>query len=205
MTTQTPKISIQFTESMNRLQDLEGEYAPPILYPEGETWLGIVRKWHPDFEGWEIIDQQKLTDPDFPKNLRLNTQLMIQTDLFYLEKYWEPAHIQKLANVAANIDFEVFEMTVHMGKTTAIKLFQRTLNQLNKNQKLYKNINEDGIIGPQTLYALNQAIPTVSIKTILFLLQINQGCYYLKLWENDEEKEKYHGWLRRLSLKTNHF
>jgi hypothetical protein len=52
----------------------EGPYDNDPTDVGGETYWGIARKYHPDWDGWKIIDSYK-TKPGFPGNLKDNQSL----------------------------------------------------------------------------------------------------------------------------------
>lgn len=190
-----------FDYALNKLIGLEGKYAPPLLYPEGETYKGITRKNHAYWPGWEIIDHQKPRN-NFPDSLETIDDLQILVSTFYHSRYWKPNRLDEISHIDHQIAFEVLEMAVHAGPKTAVKQLQKALNLLNKNQKLYSNIAQDGVIGAYTLHTLKTALNYNPNTRIVFFMEIQQACYYFHLWEKDETREEYLGWLKRLAIKT---
>ena len=92
-----------------------------------ETYAGIYRKAHPDWEGWDYIDRGE--DPPF--------ELVRQ---FYRTHYFKHFEHLKYDVVKAIL----FDTAVNLGVKTAVKLAQKVLGLV-----------PDGVIGPKTTNALD--------------------------------------------------
>ena len=57
-----------FKKALTETLRHEGGYVNDPKDPGGETYKGISRKNHPDWEGWNIIDEKKILS-SFPINL----------------------------------------------------------------------------------------------------------------------------------------
>ena len=78
---------------------------------------------------------------------------------------------------------------------------QRSLNALNKKELYYNNLIVDGLMGINTLNALDTYIKLKGSVPLLKSLNILQGYHYLSRCEEDESQEKfYYGWLKRVNL-----
>jgi lysozyme family protein len=129
------------------LQQLEGLYT---VDSGGETYIGISRNAHPEFEGWAIIDAAK--EDHLPSNdytgwkyfgayLKTLTDLTDQVQVFYKPAYWDPCGADEINNQSiANF---IVDWTVNAG-----------LGMLKKVQTVL-GVEADGLIGPATLDAIN--------------------------------------------------
>ena len=104
-----------------------------------ETYAGIYRKAHPNWEGWKYIDKGLEPPFELVKN-------------FYYENYWKPFEGVKDERIKALL----FETAVNLGVRQTVKLAQRVLN-----------VKVDGILGSKTLKALNSANPEDFIRDFI--------------------------------------
>jgi lysozyme family protein len=72
----------------------------------------------------------------------------------YLKDYWQKPKINAVAMVSTVIAEEMFDTAVNMGTAWPPLFLQQALNGLNRQGADYKDIAEDGDIGPATLGAL---------------------------------------------------
>ena len=98
----------------------------------GQTYAGIARRFHPDWEGWKHIDQGVIPPTELVR-------------IFYRANYWAPVQGDRLEE--QRIAEVLFSQYVNMG-VTAIKLAQTVVG-----------VTADGVIGPKTLQALNDIQP----------------------------------------------
>ena len=150
---------------------MEGGFVDDKVDPGGRTKYGISQRQYPD------LDITNLTLDD--------------AHLIYLRDYWNPLSIGKIGD--QRIALEVFEQAVHMGTTAAAEILQAAIFALGE------DITIDGIIGPQTLNAVNKYSDK---DALLKLLNINQYLYYARLIERKPKLVKYQrGWLKRVSFR----
>jgi lysozyme family protein len=93
----------------------------------GQTFAGVTRKNHPDWQGWKYIDAGSLPPIDMVRN-------------FYNE-YWHRVRGDEI--ISQRVAEVLFGQHVNMG-ANAIKLMQTSLGVI-----------ADGVVGPKTLNALN--------------------------------------------------
>jgi lysozyme family protein len=129
----------------------EGFYANKPNDKGGETYMGISRKYNPDWEGWPLIDDFK----DRFGKIKHNKELIITgleeaVKKRYKEKYWNKMRGDKIVN--DGIAISLFDFFIN-SETGAAKAMQRAL------QRIGFDIHVDGIIGPMTINAINMAIP----------------------------------------------
>ncbi len=163
----------------------------------GETFKGIARKAHPNWEGWREIDSLK-GKPGFPTTALNDPKIETMVHSFYKINFWDVNRLDRIHNQA--ICNEMFDTGVNMGVKTAAIFLQKAINLLNRNQTNYKNLTEDGVIGDVTLVTINSL--TVKDQGYVFdLLNLLQGSRYLSIIERDETQEVFmRGWLQRVSL-----
>jgi lysozyme family protein len=173
----------------------------------GETWDGISRKNNPDWEGWSIIDDLKhKINPEtdrllFEANLRGNDRLSEFTMYFYYQKYYLPLNLGKISEV--RIVSELFDTAVNQGVNSAADYFQKALNRLNDNQRLFPDLKLDSSIGEKTLAAYNSYVKTSEkrgydrvINTLIKCLNGYQFIRYDKICEmNPTQEIFFFGWV----------
>lgn len=128
--------AIQFT------LDQEGGWVHDPHDRGGETFRGISRRFHPDWSGWSMIDHYK-SHPDWPGIAENDQAIEDKVAQFYLNNFWFPIRGDDLPGL---MSVALFDMAVHSGVPTAIRLMQASLGTLT-----------DGVIGPMTLKAAQEA------------------------------------------------
>jgi lysozyme family protein len=190
-----------FDEAYDITLNHEGGYSNDVIDAGGETYKGISRKYHPNWLGWSIIDESKLKS-NFPHNLRDNNKLNSIIRLFYKENYWnlfwgDDIPNQRIAN-------EMFDTGVNMGIGRAVKYLQKGLNLLNRNQKNYPDIVEDGAFGPNTISTLNKYLDIDDELFLLKIMNLCQGMHYMDYMTKSPTQERFaRGWLSRVSITKN--
>lgn len=185
-----------FTEAYNLTSAHEGGYVDDPTDRGGETYRGISRVHHPSWSGWEKIDACKGKSA-FPAMLDADSALQRSVKSFYKRKYWDrflgdQIPDQQVAN-------ELYDTGVNMGVRRAVRFLQNALNQLNRNQRNYKDLVVDGWLGEGTLEVLKQYLRLDRKSALLLkMMNIQQGARYIEIMENDPTQEKYaRGWLKR--------
>lgn len=190
-----------FEEAYGITLKYEGEYDNDPDDAGGETYKGVARTYYPNWAGWIIIDDSKSIN-NFPNNLRGNTALDTMIREFYKDNYWnlfwgDQIPNQKVAN-------ELFDTGVNMGVRRAVKYLQKALNVLNRNQKNYSDIVEDGIFGLNTMNTLNKYLAIDNESFLLKVMNILQGMHYIEYSEKSTIQEKFmRGWLKRVNIDKN--
>lgn len=179
----------------------EGGYANDPDDRGGETYRGIARKFHPNWEGWKIIDDAKNITKEkneLNKILDENEALQLLIKNFYRQEFWakikgEELQYQSLAN-------ELYDNAVNMGTGQSIEYLQRTLNILNKNALSYNDIDVDRVMGIKTMVSLSACIKANGIKRVVNVLNGFQVKHYIELMEKNPTQEKYTGWFDRVEI-----
>jgi len=174
-----------FEISVGQLLELEGGYVNDPQDPGGETFRGLSRKNWPTWIGWSKLDQHKLL-PGFPDTLRDDTRLSAMVKAFYSEQFWDPLWGQINSQELSN---KLLDMSVNMGKATAVALVQVSLGFLSNSP-----IVTDGIFGPRTLDFLNG----MNEQKLLHELRVRAVKRYHDIVVANPVSEKFLlGWFRR--------
>jgi len=134
-----------FITAYNRTGKFEGGYVNDPNDNGGETYFGIARKSHPNWEGWSIIDSQK-KKVGFPKNLSdKRSSLVTLEQKFYKTNYWDIVWGDKIKNqFVAN---DMYDTAVNMGCGTSVKLSERQFK-----------MKETGVMNQDLLIKLNSVV-----------------------------------------------
>ncbi len=190
-----------FITSFNKVLSSEGFISNNTFDKGGFTYKGISRVKHPTWPGWIIIDSSYRSTylQSVPLQL-LNSNTVLQNFVveFYRSAFWNK--IQGDLLPTQNIANELFESSINLGVPAASEILQRTINLLNRNARLYPDILVDGIIGTQTLAALNKSIAANGEKLLFNLLNFYQAKRYIEIMERDHTQEIFIGWFNRIEV-----
>ena len=119
----------------------------------------------------------------------------------YAEQYWNPLKLDDISIHSEKIAEEIADTAVNMGVRRAGLFLQRSLNVLNRNQRLYDDVALDGNIGPASLRAFNKYIVRRDEIVLFRMLNCLQGAFYVELAERRKKDERFvYGWfLNRIS------
>ena len=189
-----------FLEAYKITMGNEGGYSKDPDDVGGETFKGISRRYNPQWEGWEIIDAMK-SHPNFPSILKTMSNLDDSVHDFYKKLYWDSNSLDDCpSQVIAN---EMFDTAVNMGRNRAAKFLQESLNYLNRNERIFDDLEVDGDIGPASLRALNFILDHGEEELLLKVLNVLQGSFYLEYMKKKPSQEKFmRGWFERVNLTT---
>ena len=111
------------------------------------TFAGISRVNNPNWSGWATIDQYKAAnDLHNIDSLLQNETLMQNVSTYYKANYWD---VNRLSDINdQQIAAACFDTGVNMGIGRAAKFLQ-----------MAANVTPDGIIGNQTIVAVNSLSP----------------------------------------------
>lgn len=191
-----------YKQSYLKIMGYEGGYSNDEDDIGGQTYKGISMVYHPDWGGWAIIDKLK-KEPDFPANLKKNVELNDMVILFYKPKYWDVFRGDDIA--FQGIADEMLDISINLGYKRAVIFLQKALNVLNRNASLYTDITMDGVIGKNTITALDFFMKKDgNANFIIKILNILQGEHYINRMLEDPTQEKFcRGWLDRVELNKN--
>lgn len=187
-----------FSAAYGSLIGVEGTYSNHPDDRGGETYKGISRVYEPSWYGWNIIDDQRDV-PGFPENLSHTMGLEYAVREFYRATYWD---YFSCASLPYEVAYELFEISVNMGKRVATEFLQRALNAFNKKGTLWKDIAIDGVFGPKTLEATKDmcnARDCTGTDALAKALNCQQGERYITLSLGREQNESFTwGWFSRV-------
>jgi len=148
------------------------------------TFMGITQKHHKNSYIWKIMYElfKKYKDKKIVSQLMCKDRKVLkEVKSIYKKEYWDIAKLDKVNS--QKIAEEIFIFGVNAGMKNAIKLAQKIVG-----------VSVDGIVGKQTLKALN------NFDEDLFdiLYDAEEAKYYMKLIEKNPKLKIYKkGWLRR--------
>lgn len=148
----------RFDRALSVVLAHEGGYANHPSDPGGATNYGITSKV---LGAWRGIGR-----PATPEEVQ--TMTLEEAGAIYRSRYWDSVYDLIDSDLVA---IKIFDMAVNMGAHQAHHLAQRAVSECG-----YK-VAEDGVIGPQTLAAINSAAPA----EMLMELCHAQDRFYLDL------------------------
>lgn len=187
-----------FKTAFNLTMGHEGGYVFDPLDRGGETYRGIARQFHPNWEGWGIIDGLKSLDGKIEELVAERHGLLSShVEGFYKKQFWDRLRLDALGH--QKIAEELFDTAVNMGVSVAGRFLQRSVNLTNRNAKDAPDLVVDGRIGAKSLAAFDQS--EKNWPNILKTLNILQGARYIDIVERNPSQERFfNGWLNRVSL-----
>ena len=181
----------------------EGGYVNDPVDPGGETHRGVARRFHPDWEGWEIIDKYKADFPeDFKRRINDDQKLVDLSKALYRKKYWNPIRGDEIPD--QHIANKVFDTGVNQGVATSVRYLQEGLNLLNRDQKNYPDIEVDGKFGDLTLKTLKSFLKLENDQPdyLLKMMNVMQAAFYIDVMRRKPSQQKFaRGWLNRVDLR----
>ncbi len=190
-----------FDSSLALVLKHEGGYVFDPDDPGGETYRGIARRYHPDWPGWTRIDQLRRDDtPAWTKALDEDPSLQAQVAQFYRQRFWNRLWGDRLPDQA--LADELLDTAVNLGVHRAVTFLQEALNLLNRNQRDYLDLAEDGLLGPKTLATIQRCLQRGDGQLLLKTCNLLQGMHYVRIVRRNPVQEKFfRGWLKRVELR----
>ena len=126
------------------------------------------------------------------KNLSIDKAFNIYDDLF-----WKKHKCDDLIEFSEKLAHKVFDMSVNIKFGESGKILQRTLNVLNNEEKLYSNIEMDGIIGSKSIETVKICLKLRDEEIILKMMNGLHCVYYIELAEKRTKDQKFvYGWVK---------
>lgn len=120
----------------------------------------------------------------------------------YDKGWWQRMRLDQILAMSPMLADRLFDFGINAGRSNAIKSLQRILNVLNRQGKLYKDIDADGGIGALTMAALAGFIKArgeAGLNRLLFALTCHQVAYYTEISEKRSQNEEFtYGWYDRV-------
>jgi len=198
-----------FIECLNEILKYEGTYSNHKDDIGGETFRGISRFYHSDWDGWEIIDMVKetidgikiLKSGDITPALgsAYNNKLNQLVMLFYKHEFWDRIKGDELAEIDEEIACEVFDMAVNMGTRAAIKNLQKAINATYQNYiDARVEIAEDGVFGKVTEKHLKELKEFELITELIEYFRKYRALRYAEIVRHNPNQAVFiYGWLKR--------
>ena len=187
-----------FKPAFNKTLQFEGRYSNDPDDAGGETYKGISRRYHPDWDGWERIDSLK-EGPNFPSNCEADPDLEEEVKDHYRQFYWSRFLGDEIPE--QNIAEELFDTAVNLGVGRAVSFLQQGLNVLNRNETLYADLVVDGSLGPKTLGILKAYLENDRPDILFKIMNVLQGKHYIDYMTQSPVQEKFaRGWFSRVEF-----
>lgn len=175
---------------IEELIDREGGYVNSPIDRGGETCFGITKKVAVEY-GY-LGNMKKL-----PKKLAKS---------IYLDQYLIKPGIHRVLVISKELGEYLFDYAVHSGPRQASLDFQICLNLFNNQERIWKDIKIDGIIGSNTINTLKKAINyrgTTINKVLVEAVDDRRGILLQELAKRSEEQETHlFGWyVRKIEVK----
>jgi lysozyme family protein len=152
--------------SLAQVLKSEGGYVNNPKDPGGETNMGVTKA------AWSTWLKRTILPGEMAQ--------LTHADIipFYKALYWDKSYCNQLPT---GIDYMVFDASVNMGVGQSIRLLQRSLGCV-----------PDGVIGPNTMKAINDA----DVKTLIDKFSAQKEMFYKSLATFSVFGK---GWLRRVA------
>ncbi len=170
---------MSFEHAFAQTMKSEGGYT---IVDGHETFMGIDRTKHPQWPGWQEIEDclmggLPLThDPDLTDMVRE----------FYYAEFWAPLRCAEIDLAGPEAAEELFEASVNCGKVNGVKFLQRALNALNAKGRLFNDLQVDGVMGTLTL---SVTLACLKFRAPELLVKCQNGEQYIhyKNWSKHED------------------
>lgn len=197
-----------FKECLKEILRYEGTYSKHSSDIGGETYKGISRFYHSDWDGWEIIDLVKekidgikiLKSGDITAALGSAYQNKLEqlVALFYKEEFWDRIKGDELSEIDEDLACEVFDMAVNMGVRSAVKNLQKAVNLTYQNFIDAIEIAEDGILGKVTLSKVKELKEHELMVEMIEYFRKLRALKYAKIVKNNPNQAVFiEGWIKR--------
>lgn len=166
---------------INEIIEREAGYVNDPADSGGETNWGITERVARNF-GY------KGAMVDLPRETAFN---------IYASIYWDRVKADELVKLYEPLAAEVVDTQVNLPEGKSIRFLQRALNALNRGEKLYPDINVDGVIGNKTIMSVKAYLASRDGAVLVKALNGLQLAYYFELTERREKDERFlYGWIR---------
>ena len=158
--------SKKFEKAFQYVIQNEGGYVFDKNDPGGETKFGITKKSYP------ALNIRDLTLEDAKK--------------IYYRDYWTKGRFEEISSDL--VATQVLDFSVNLGIRAAVSVLQRSLRSVGI------NVQEDGLIGPETFSAVSNSDP----RCLLAAIKSEAAGYYRQIAAKNSSLQKFFkGWLNR--------
>lgn len=162
----------------------EGGYSNNSADSGGMTIFGISRHNNPSWPGWATVDNyiEQNGLATISHDLRNDADFWSAVQSFYTDNYW---NVNRCGDINDNqVAGQVFDKGVNMGTGTAARFLQQAAN-----------VPVDGVIGNQTIGAVNAANPADIYNAFIGLCKAR---YEAIVAANPSQERFQAGWFSRL-------
>jgi lysozyme family protein len=159
----------RFEDCLARILKHEGGYVNDPLDSGGRTNLGVTQRVWEEFVGHPVTeaDMKALTPEKIAPMYKL--------------KYWNPSYCEVLPK---GLDYVVFDFAVNAGTGRSVKTLQQAIGCV-----------ADGVIGPKTMAAINDAEP----KDLIAKFSDARADFYQGIVARKPDQARFiKGWLNRV-------
>jgi lysozyme family protein len=127
-----------FQRAVEKTLKNEGGYANKSSDNGGETYRGVARKFHANWEGWKIVDSAKAllgygstvncsakARRAIDKSLDKDKQLPHLLEVFYKKEFWDPLNLDREPD--QQIADKIFDAAVLSGVAFAKKIYREAI------------------------------------------------------------------------------
>ena len=160
---------MRFEDCLARILKHEGGYVNDPLDSGGRTNLGVTQRVWEEFVGHPVTeaDMKALTPEKIAPMYKL--------------KYWNPSYCEVLPK---GLDYVVFDFAVNAGTGRSVKTLQQAIGCV-----------ADGVIGPKTMAAINNANP----KDLITKFSDARADFYQGIVARKPDQARFiKGWLNRV-------
>ena len=173
--------------NMIRYVEFSNDNSLLLHHNEGETGLtyfGIYESAHPSWDGWSVIKRYLVNTPNLKecsKILANVSDLNQKVEEFYKKEFFDKLKLDLVKSVDKQEEIMCF--AINVGLKPCIKKLQECLN-----------VKVDGIIGQQTINALNSFNESLFDK----LFDLEEKEYYELIIKNKPQYLQFkNGWFKR--------
>lgn len=160
---------MRFEDCLARILKHEGGYVNDPLDSGGRTNLGVTQRVWEEFVGHPVTEaDMKALTPQ-------------KVGSMYKLKYWNPSYCEVLPK---GLDYVVFDFAVNAGTGRSVKTLQQAIGCV-----------ADGVIGPKTMAAINDANP----KDLITKFSDARADFYQGIVAKKPDQARFiKGWLNRV-------
>jgi lysozyme family protein len=179
-----------FQSAIQNILKKEGGYSNHSKDRGKETYMGISRRWHPDWLGWKRIDQfrSKMNGRIPNSHVFKDPNLLKMVNDFYYKKYWLDIKAGQLRDQKLA---EYMMDTVIMHGFVGKKMIQQAANRQGA------ELVVDGRFGTKTIEAIQKTEPC-TLRTDLSRLRLGQ---LERIITRDKSQSAFAaGWKKRVEV-----
>jgi len=180
-----------FDELFDGVIKHEGYYANVTGDKGGETYMGVARNLHPNWEGWQMIDAYKEAHGAIKRNAKIDIPGLTKwVKDFYKKEFYDKYKIGYI--VSGSLQEIIFDWCVNSGYWGSCGT-QKVLNRF-----FDCDLKLDGIIGKNTIKEINSSNPELLFNAI----KSARIHYYHTIAKRGQNHKFLKGWLRRINTIT---